>query len=137
MNVNKLILLVSCFFLISCEGSMLRPIPQEIPPSIQGTWGIAQENNPEATDNCSASGDYFNQITITGNEIQFFETRAVLMRIHEYSDTRIRGTFDHQGLVETVEIDYVLDAKKNNQVLVKREYANGEAAGPSKYLRCN
>ena len=100
-----------------------------IPKSIRGQWAIGKEN-------CDVRSHQ--QITIDANSIQFFENKAELGEIAEYTPTWIVGYFNHK-LSDSQPYSYsptLLEAQENGKVLIVQKYAKEAYPKPTKYERC-
>ncbi|WP_019504623.1 hypothetical protein [Pleurocapsa sp. PCC 7319] len=103
-----------------------------IPKSIRGKWAIGKEN-------CGVRNHNHQQITIDENSIQFFENRAELGEIMEYTPTWIVASFKRRRLEDSQPYSYsptLLEAQKNGKVLIVQQYAKENYPEAIQYERC-
>ena len=101
-----------------------------IPAAIRGRWGLVP------ADCTSTRGDAKGLLTIDATTLKFYESRATLGAVAERSDTRVRATFAFSGEGMTWNRGEALDVQDGGRTLVRREYGEDAAPGPSKYSRC-
>jgi hypothetical protein len=101
-----------------------------IPEALQGRWGLVP------ADCTSTRGDAKGLLIVSSTTLTFYESRGILTRIDERSDSRIRAAFAFSGEGMTWRRDEVLDAQNGGKTLVRREYGEDAAPGPFRYTRC-
>ena len=101
-----------------------------IPEAIQGRWGLVP------ADCTSTRGDAKGLLTVSATTLTFYESRGILKRIIERSDTRLRAAFAFSGEGMTWSRDETLDVQDAGKTLIRREYGEDVAPGPFKYSRC-
>jgi hypothetical protein len=102
-----------------------------IPASIRGRWGLVP------ADCTSKLGDAKGLLTISSNQLKFYESVAKLGTVKEAEDSRIRATFAYSGEGQAWTQDVVLDVQDGGKTLVRRDYGRDALPGPLKYARCN
>jgi hypothetical protein len=102
-----------------------------IPASIRGRWGLVP------ADCTSKLGDAKGLLTISSNQLKFYESVAKLGTVKEAEDSRIRATFAYSGEGQAWTQDVVLDVQDGGKTLIRRDYGRDALPGPLKYERCN
>ena len=107
------------------------PIPTAIPAAIQGRWGmVAADCEPGRSD---AKG----LLTISGTELEFYESVGTLDAIEEASATRIRASFDFVGEGMEWERDVTLAVENGGETLIRREEGEGASPDAFRYSKCD
>jgi predicted small secreted protein len=106
------------------------PAPTEIPEVLRGRWGLVP------ADCTSTRGDAKGLLTITGDELRFYESVGTLDTIMEADPMRIRAAFEFQGEGMTWQREVVLDVQDDGATLIRREYGEDAAPGPFRYATC-
>jgi hypothetical protein len=101
-----------------------------IPESLHGRWGLA------AGDCTSTRGDAKGLLTISAEELRFYESRGVLGEIMEQTPTRIVADFAFTGEGMEWTRRMTLDVEQDGNVLIRREEGEGAAPGAFRYMRC-
>ena len=107
------------------------PAPTELPAALRGRWGLV------SADCTSTRGDAKGLLTITADQLEFYESVGTLDTIMDAGPNRVRATFDFQGEGMTWQREVVLDAQDDGATLVRREYGEGAAPGPFRYAKCS
>ena len=107
------------------------PAPTEIPASIRGRWGLVPADCDPTRDDAKGL------LTITGGQLEFYESVGTLDTIMEAEPTRMRAAFDFEGEGMTWEREVVLDVQDQGATLIRREYGDDAAPGPFRYAKCN
>lgn len=101
-----------------------------IPAAIQGRWGLVP------ADCTSQRGDAKGLLTITGNELQFYESVGTLQTVQERDADRLRASFAFEGEGMTWQRDMVLDVQDGGETLIRRELGGEASPAPFRYRRC-
>jgi type IV secretory pathway VirB10-like protein len=101
-----------------------------IPTSLRGRWGMVPK------DCTSKLGDAKGLLTVSADQLKFYEAVAKLGKVKEADDSRIRATFRYSGEGQTWAQDVVLDAQDGGRTLIRRDYGPDALPGPQKYTRC-
>ena len=101
-----------------------------IPAAIRGRWGLTDAD-------CEpGSADAKGLLTITADQLDFYESVGTLDSVDEAGANRIRADFDFTGEGMTWERDIALELEDGGQTLVRREYGEGAAAEAFRYSKC-
>lgn len=106
------------------------PVPNTIPTAIQGRWGMVPADCDPARDDAKGL------LTIGPTKLEFYESVGTLTGIEEASATRIRASFAFTGEGMAWQRDAALEVQDNGQTLIRREYGEDAAPGPSRYSKC-
>lgn len=101
-----------------------------IPVTLQGRWGI------NAADCTTTLGDDKGLLTIDGQTVKFYRSRATLETVNERSESSIDAAFDFTGEGMTWQRRMVLDAQDDGATLVRHDYGDDAEPGPIRYARC-
>ena len=101
-----------------------------IPAALQGRWGI---NEADCT---TTNGDDKGLITVSADQIRFYESTARLGKISESSDTRIVADFSFSGEGQTWSKGMTLDVQDGGKTLIRRETGEDAMPGPQRYRKC-
>ena len=114
------------------ETSTVSPSPaaSTIPAVIQGRWGLTDADCEPGRDDAKGL------LTITANELDFYESVGTLDDIKELGETRIRADFDFIGEGQEWERDVTLEAREGGTVLIRREDGVDAAPGEFRYTKC-
>lgn len=106
------------------------PLPTTFPAAMAGRWGLVP------ADCTSQRGDNKGMITITANEIRFYESVAAISEASERTDDRLRAkmAFEGEGMQWTREVTLAL--KPAADQLVLEEFGSDAVPGPRTYSRC-
>lgn len=112
------------------ETAAPSPAPTAIPAAIQGRWGMnTADCEPGRSDNKGL-------LTISANQLEFYESVGTLDQIEEASPTRIRASFDFMGEGMEWERDVTLTVEDGGEALVRREEGEGAAPDAFRYDKC-
>lgn len=101
-----------------------------IPAALQGRWGI---NDADCT---TTKGDDKGLITVSANQVRFYESIANLGKVSESSDSRIAADFAFTGEGQSWSRGMILDVQNGGNVLVRRETGADAMPGPLRYRKC-
>jgi hypothetical protein len=107
------------------------PASTELPTALRGRWGLVP------ADCTSTRGDAKGLLTVSANELRFYESVGTLGTITESAPTRIRAAFDFEGEGMTWQRDMVLDVQDDGATLIRREYGEDAGPGPFRYSKCS
>jgi hypothetical protein len=106
------------------------PAPTELPAALRGRWGLV-------SDDCTSTrGDAKGLLTITADQLEFYESVGTLDTIMDAEPTRIRAAFEFEGEGMTWQREVVLDVQDDGATLIRREYGEDAAPGPFRYAKC-
>lgn len=106
------------------------PIPTQLPAALQGRWGLVPADCDPARDDAKGL------LTITADELEFYESVGTLGTITEAEPTRIRAAFDFEGEGMTWQRELVLDVQDDGATLIRREFGEDAAPEPFRYAKC-
>ena len=112
------------------ETASPSPAASTIPAVIQGRWGLTDADCEPGRDDAKGL------LTITANELDFYESVGTLDDIKELGETRIRADFDFIGEGQEWERDVTLEAREGGTVLIRREDGVDAAPGEFRYTKC-
>ena len=112
------------------ETASPSPAASTIPAVIQGRWGLTDADCEPGRDDAKGL------LTITANELDFYESVGTLDDIKELGETRIRADFDFVGEGQEWERDVTLEAREGGTVLIRREDGVDAAPGEFRYTKC-
>lgn len=112
------------------DTAALSPAPTAIPAAIQGRWGM------NAADCEPGRSDAKGLLTISGTELEFYESVGTLDAIEEASATRIRASFDFMGEGMEWERDVTLAVEDGGDTLIRREQGEGASPDAFRYSKC-
>lgn len=100
----------------------------DLPNWLSGRWGLVAGDCVPGSD--IAKG----LMTVEGNSLKFWESRARLTRVEKRTDRSLRGVFqfDGEGQSWTRDMEFSLD----DGVLTRREYGDTGMPGPIEYHKC-
>jgi len=101
-----------------------------LPVALQGRWGLV------AADCTTTMGDDKGLLTIAGDSLTFYESRAQVQTVNARSDSRIDAEFSFSGEGMTWQRRLTLDVQDEGAVLIRRDYGEDAEPGPLRYERC-
>ena len=101
-----------------------------IPTAIRGRWGLVEADCEPGRDDAKGL------LTISANELDFYESVGTLDDVKELGETRIRADFDFVGEGQEWERDVTLEAREGGTVLIRREDGVDAAPGEFRYTKC-
>lgn len=105
-------------------------LPTEIPSALHGRWGlVAADCEPGRPD---AKG----LLTITAEQLEFYESVGTLDDVREVADDRIHASFDFTGEGMEWEREMALELQETGAALVRREFGADAAPGSFRYIKC-
>ena len=105
-------------------------VADTIPVALRGRWGLV------SADCISTKGDNKGLITISANDVRFYEAVATLDKIAESDPSRIVADFGFEGEGQRWQKRMLLDEQDGGKTLIRREYGADAMPGPLKYSRC-
>ena len=112
------------------ETASPSPAASTIPAVIQGRWGLVAADCEPGRDDAKGL------LTISANELDFYESVGTLDDVKELGETRIRADFDFVGEGQEWERDVTLEAREGGTVLIRREDGVDAAPGEFRYTKC-
>jgi len=101
-----------------------------IPAAIQGRWALKPED-------CTAKpGTDLTALVIGAKTLRFFESAGDLAHVRDRSANRIVADYKFSGEGETWDRLMLLGVVDGGKTLVRRDYGEGAAAEPLRYMRC-
>ena len=95
-----------------------------------GRWGLVP------ADCTSQRGDNKGMITITADQIRFYESVAEISAVKESSPTRLRASLAFEGEGMQWTRDALLEARPGGGQLFMEEFGADAVPGPRTYTRC-
>ncbi|NDV99086.1 hypothetical protein [Salipiger sp. PrR002] len=110
------------------EGAGAEDTAAAIPQDMQGRWGLVP------ADCTSTRGDAKGLMTVEGDTLSFYESRAVLDAVAESDPERLEASFAFTGEGLSWSRDVVLVLR--GDTLVRQESGEGASPEPLTYTRC-
>ena len=104
--------------------------PTEIPAAIRGRWGLTSADCEPGRDDAKGL------LTITADQLEFYESVGELDDIREVTDDRIHASFDFTGEGMEWEREMALELQETGAALVRREFGADAAPGSFRYVKC-
>ena len=104
---------------------------KSIPSAMRGRWGLV------AADCTSTRGDAKGLLTISADNIKFYESVAKLAKVAQRSDTGLKASYAFSGEGMVWKRDMTLALQPGGKVLIKQEFGEDAPPGPYKYTRCS
>jgi hypothetical protein len=101
-----------------------------IPAAIQGRWGLTSADCEPGRDDAKGL------LTITAEQLEFYESVGELDDIREVGDDRIHASFDFVGEGMEWEREMALELQETGAALVRREFGTDAAPGSFRYVKC-
>ena len=115
-------------------GDGAEPLPAAedatIPAAFQGRWGI---NPGDCTD---ANGDAKGSITISDDQLRFYESLATIDIVSERGADTIRATYNFTGEGQEWSRDIKLAISEDGTELTRTEYGEEAMTDPATYTKC-
>jgi hypothetical protein len=102
----------------------------QIPAAIRGRWGLVPADCEPGRDDAKGL------LTITADNLEFYESVGTLSGIREAAEDRIRASFDFVGEGMEWKRDMSLEAQDGGSTLVRREFGPEAAPEPLRYAKC-
>ena len=114
---------------VECEGVVRGAEPALIPAAFRGRWA------PEPAACLEGSGSQ-QIMTITADQIGFYESVATIGTLRAQGDDRITASVDFSGEGMRWTRDMALSTQDGDDMLIRREMGEGAAPGAQRYVRC-
>ncbi|MBB4860440.1 hypothetical protein HNO88_003783 [Novosphingobium chloroacetimidivorans] len=102
----------------------------EIPRAIRGRWGLVPK------DCTSKLGDAKGLLTVSANQLKFYEAVAKLGKVKDAQADSLRATYAFSGEGQAWTLDVALDVQNGGKTLIRRDTGKDALPGPLKYTRC-
>ena len=104
--------------------------PTKIPDGMTGRWGLV------SADCTSKNGDNKGLITVSDNQIKFYESVGKLANITEGDENKIRANFDFTGEGMSWKREMTMEVQDSGKTLMRQEFGEDAMPNPLKYSRC-
>lgn len=103
---------------------------RSIPEGLRGRWGLV------AADCTSSRGDAKGLLTVSEDQLKFYESVAKLDQVKAADTDRITGTFAFTGEGQSWSLDVTLASPDGGKTLVRKDTGPDAAPAPLTYTRC-
>ena len=104
--------------------------PDRIPDRLRGRWGLVP------ADCTSTKGDAKGLLTVSADELKFYESTAELGMVKAHGPNMITGAFDFTGEGQSWILDVTLSTADGGKTLVRKDTGPDAAPEPLTYTKC-